>query len=421
MESSLPTLSTVTSGTVRTITDDEFGDFINVVRTAFLESPSTPEDIETRRSAFDLERCLGAFDADRQLSGVARAFATELTVPGGAVAAGAVSGVGVLPTRRRQGHLSRLMRTQLDDIAARGEPVATLVAAEYPIYGRFGYGMAVEACELHVDAAQAQWLDERTGSVELVDNDTFAKVLIDIYDRARKVSPGHITYDPLRWEVFAGARAWPDGDNDARRKATKVVWSDERGEPQAATAYSVDDRWEHNRPAGTLSAGVLVATSGRAEIELVRFLTSVDWVTQVHVGLRPIDNPVPLALVDARMGPLVNRSDHVWVRVLDVPAALTARRYAVAGSLVLEVVDPLGHAAGRFALEGGPDGATCQATAAAPDLVAPAGALGAAYLGGTSWGRLAAVGWAEERRDGAVGRAAAMFTAPRAPWCVLTF
>jgi predicted acetyltransferase len=411
----------VTSETVRTITDDEFGDFINVILTAFLAPPSTTEAIEARRAAFDLERCLGAFDRNGRLCGVARAFPTELTVPGGTVAAGAVSGVGVLPTHRRQGHLSRMMRTQLDDIAARGEPVATLVAAEYPIYGRYGYGLAVEACELHLDAAQARWVDEPQGSVQLVDNDTFAKTMVDVYDRARRTLPGHISYETLRWEVFAGVRSWPDGDDDSRRKTSKVVWSDAQGEPQATTAYSVDERWEQNRPAGTLSAGVLVATSGRAEIELVRFLASVDWVAQVHVGLRPVDNPVPLALADARMGALVNRSDHLWVRVLDVPAALTARRYAADGSLVLEVVDPLGHAAGRFALEGGPNGATCAATDAEPDLVVPVAALGAAYLGGTGWGRLAALGWVDERRDGATGQAAAMFGSPRAPWCVLSF
>jgi predicted acetyltransferase len=411
----------MTSPIVRTITDDEFGDFINVVRRAFLEPPSSPEDIEVRRAAFDLDRCLAAFDGAGQLCGAARAFPTELTVPGAVIPAGAVSAVGVLPTHRRQGHLSRMMRTQLDDVSSRGEAVATLVAAEYPIYGRYGYGMAVEACELQVDAAEAQWLDDPTGTVELVDNDTFAKTLPDIYDRARRMIPGHISYEAQRWEVFAGVRTWPDGDDDARRKTHKVVWSDERGEPQAATAYSVDDRWEHNRPAGVLSAGVVVATSGRAEIELVRFLASVDWVSQVEVGLRPIDDPVPLALADGRMGELAHRSDHLWVRVLDVPAALTARRYATTGSLVLEVVDPLGHAAGRFALDGAPEGATCEATGAEPDLVLPVGALGATYLGGTSWGRLAAVGWVEERRAGAAAAAAAMFSTPRAPWCVLTF
>jgi predicted acetyltransferase len=392
----------VTSPTVRTITDDEFGDFINVVLTSFLTAHAAPEQIESRRSAFDIARCIGAFDASGRLCGVARAFGTELTVPGGAVAAAA-------------------MRSQLDDIAGRGEPVAALVAAEYPIYGRYGYGVAAEACELRIDTREAQWRDEPTGTVELVDNETFAKLVVDVYDRARLLTPGHLRYNPPWWEVFAGVHPWHDGDDDARRKATKVVWRDAQGEAQAATAYSVDGRWEHNRPAGTLSAGVLTATSARAEIQLVRFLTTVDWVTAVHVGLRPVDEPAPLALVDGRMGALVHRSDHVWVRVLDVPSALTARRYTTAGSVVLEVVDPLGYAAGRFALEGGPDGATCVATDAPPDLVVPVGALGAAYVGGTSWSRLAAAGWVDEAHDDAVATASAMFTSARAPWCAMTF
>ena len=411
----------MTSPTVRTITDDEFGDFINVVLTSFLTAHAAPEQIESRRSAFDIARCIGAFDASGRLCGVARAFGTELTVPGGAVAAAAVSSVGVLPTHRRQGHLTRMMRSQLDDIAGRGEPVAALVAAEYPIYGRYGYGVAAEACELRIDTREAQWRDEPTGTVELVDNETFAKLVVDVYERARLLTPGHLRYNPPWWEVFAGVNPWHDGDDDARRKATKVVWRDAQGEAQAATAYSVDGRWEHNRPAGTLSAGVLTATSARAEIELVRFLTEVDWVTAVHVGLRPVDEPAPLALVDGRMGALVHRSDHVWVRVLDVPSALTARRYTTAGSVVLEVVDPLGYAAGRFALEGGPEGASCVATDATPDLVVPVGALGAAYVGGTSWSRLAAAGWVDEAHDDAVATASAMFTSARAPWCAMTF
>ena len=150
----------MTSPTVRTITDDELGDFINVVLTSFLMAHATPEQIEARRSAFDVRRCIGAFDASGRLCGVARAFGTELTVPGGSVAAAAVSSVGVLPTHRRQGHLTRMMRNQLDDIAGRGEPVAALVAAEYPIYGRYGYGVAAEACELRIEARQAQWRGE---------------------------------------------------------------------------------------------------------------------------------------------------------------------------------------------------------------------------------------------------------------------
>ena len=166
---------------------------------------------------------------------------------------------------------------------------------------------------------------------------------------------------------------------------------------------------------------MLVAADGRAELEMLRYLTSIDWASRVEVWLRPIDEVAPLALVDGRAAQLADRSDHVWVRVVDVPAALTARTYAGEGTLVIEVADPMGYGTGRFRLEAGPDGATCTTTTEDADLTVPVGALGAAYLGGTGWGRLAAAGWVDEHRAGAVDRAAALFTAPRAPWCAMTF
>jgi predicted acetyltransferase len=407
--------------TVRAITEDEFGTFVNVVRTAFLMPPASDEELAARRPQFDLERCLGAFDGGGRMCGVARAFATPLTVPGGEVAAGAVSSVGVLPTHTRQGHLSRMMHTQLADIAERGEPVAVLIAAEYPIYGRFGYGPATEAVALRIDTTAARWRDEPTGSIEIVDNESFAKLIDEIYDRARRVAPGHIGWDSARWQVDAGTTPAHDGDDDKRRDATKVVWRDDAGEPQAATSYRAEESWVHNRPANTVTAPTLVATSPRAEHEVLRFLASIDWVTEVSTWLRPVDDPAPLALVDGRAARLVDRSDQLWLRVLDVPAALSGRRYATGGSLVIEVDDPLGFARGRFRLDAGTDGAACTPTTADADLVVPASALGAAYLGGQSWARLAHAGWVDELRPGAVAEATALFGAPRAPWCAMTF
>jgi predicted acetyltransferase len=411
----------VPAPSVRVVTDDEFGRFVNVVYAAFVLAPTSDDQVAAHRQAADLDRCHGAFDGEGRLCGAARTFATQLTVPGGEVAAGAVTSVGVLPTHRRQGHLSRLMQAQLADVADRGEPVAILVAAEYPIYGRYGYGPATEACGLRVDARAARWRAPASGTVDLVDNETFAKAVDDLYDRARRQTPGHVAWEPVRWRVHAGVESWPDGDDAKRREATKVVWRDADGEVQAATSYRVDGVWQRNRPAGKLSADPLVATSGPAESELLRFLASIDWVAEVSTGLRPIDDPAPLTLLDGRTANLVDRSDHLWLRVLDVATALTARRYAAPGTLVIEVDDPLGFAAGRFRLEAGPDGAECRATTAAPDLRVPAGALGAAYLGGVSWARLTAAGWVDERSDGAVDRATALFATPRAPWCAMTF
>jgi predicted acetyltransferase len=411
----------VSEPTVRSITDDELAGWLDVVRTAFVSPPASDEEIAARRSYFDLARCHAAFDPDGRLCGTTRALGTALTVPGGEVQAGAVSAVGVLPTHRRRGYLSRLMDVQLADMAERGEPVGILIAAEYPIYGRFGYGPATEAVALRIDDHAARWRLPPAGTIELVGNEDYAKEIDALYERVRPATPGHISQDTDFWRVMAGAKDYPDGDEDARRRATKVLWRDDAGEVQAATAYSVQQNWVHNRVNGKLTAPLVVSASDRGTIEVARYLTSIDWAAEVSIFLRPVDEPVPLALEDARAGYLSDRSDHLWVRILDLPTTLAARRYATPGALVLEVDDPRGYAAGRFRLEGGPEGAECAPTSDEPDLALSVAALGAAYLGGQSWGRLAAAGWVDERRPGALAQAAAMFTTARAPFCALSF
>jgi predicted acetyltransferase len=413
----------VTPPTVRPIRDDELGEFMAIARIALNGSPPTKEMIEARSKTWDAERCLAAFDATGKQCGSARAFATELTVPGGVVPAAAVSSVGVLPTHRRQGHLNRMMQAQLSEVAERGEPVAVLVAAEYPIYGRYGYGPATEACVVRLERpAPDGWVDAPVGALELVDNETFHAEVVDLYERERLRASGHIVYESDYWGVVVGVSSWlPADDQERRTNARKVLWRDRDDRIQGAAMYSMSEQWVHNRSQSELTAELFVAATEEAERELIRFLAAVDWVATVRLGLRPIDHPLPLWLRDGRAATLLDRSDHVWARVLDVPAALAARRYATAGRLVLEVDDPMGYASGRYALEGGPDGATCAPTADAADLVVPVTALGATYLGGQSWGRLAAAGWLEEVSDGAVGRASAMFTAARAPWCAMSF
>ena len=105
------------------------------------------------------------------------------------------------------------------------------------------------------------------------------------------------------------------------------------------------------------------------------------------------------------------------MRPLDVPALLSARRYPVEQRVVLEVVDDMGYASGRFALDGGPDGATCTKARTRPEITLSASALGAVSLGGTSLATLARAGQVDEHKAGAVMRADALFHWPRAPWC----
>jgi predicted acetyltransferase len=402
------------------IDDDEFAAALGAVRTAFLDRPATDEEVAARRALVDLSRMRVAVDGDGRICGSSRNFPTPLTTPGGEVAAGGVTSVGVMPTHRRQGHLNRMMQGLLDDSVEHGEPVSILVAAEYPIYGRYGYGPATEACTLRLDAT-ARFLGEPAGSAEIVDAETWAGLLGDIYDRQRQLRPGHIAWNPVRWRMAAGLQPSFDGEDDKRPGRTKVVWRDGAGEVQGAAIYGGSGDWRDNRPSQTLKVDWLVAASDEAERELLRFLASVDWVARIEVEPRPIDDTTALALVDGRHAVLVDRWDHVWVRVLDVPGALAARRYATPVDLVIEVDDPGGYASGRFRLDGGPDGADCTRTDASPDVAVRVGALGAAYLGGTGWARLAAAGWVDERAPGAVARATAAFAAPRAPWSAMTF
>ncbi len=191
--------------------------------------------------------------------------------------------------------------------------------------------------------------------------------------------------------------------------------------PRAPPTYTVKEHWVDNRPRGTANVDQLLATDDEAERELYRFLTAVDWVATAEVQLRPVDDPLPLGLVDGRTAVLADRSDHIWLRLLDVAAALSARTYACDGSLVVEVVDPLGFAAGRFALDASPEGGTCLPTDLSPDLTVPVGVLSAAYLGGQAWARLAAAGLVDEDTPGAVARATALFSTPRAPYCSTPF
>jgi predicted acetyltransferase len=414
----------MTAPTARLIEHDELAGWWEVPRVAMHGSPITPEEVEGARAYIHPERCIAAFDGTpgAKPCGSAGSFFSELTVPGGGmVRAGAVTAVGVLPTHRRQGHLSRMMQVQLADIVERGESVAILIAAEYPIYGRYGYGPAIEACGIRLDADPELWRDPPTGTAELLDNDTFTKELVELYDRVRPTVVGHMSYEDARWGVQTGTVSWPDGNNDKRRNAVKVVWRDDEGAVQAAARYSVDDRWVDNRPRGTAEVPWMVAATAEAEREIVRFLTAIDWVTTVRLGLRPVDDPLPLRLRDGRAAFSVDRSDFVWCRPLDLPTTLSARRYAVEGHLVLEVDDPLGFAAGRFALEGGPDGASCTPTTESPDLRVPVTAVGAAYLGGFTWSRLSDAGWVEELTPGAVQRASTLFATPRSPACALGF
>ena len=406
--------------TVRTLHGEELVEAARVVNRAMLGS--LVDEVNRGWAALiDDDRALGAFSDAGEIVGFTRDFDADLAVPGGAdVPAGGVTAVGVLSHHRRRGHLTRLMHAQLEAMAGRGTAVALLVAAEWPIYGRFGYGPAVDACGFHIDTRSARFLAEPTGSIELVTPDGLRPEIERVHELRRRRTPGAISRRPEAWDALAGVRGWPGRPHDVG-PLRGALWRDADGAVQGAVAYKVDDQWDRNRPAGRAEVTLLVGATPEAERELWRHLCEIDWVATVIAGNRGVDDPLPLMLIDGRAVTRVDLFDCIWARLLDVPAALGARRSLVADRVVVEVADPLGLAAGRWSIELGPDGAEVKPSDEATEVALDAGALGAAFLGGRSVRRMHEAGLIQERRSGAVDRLDGLLTTPTAPWSPTTY
>ncbi|MEV6118154.1 GNAT family N-acetyltransferase [Streptomyces sp. NPDC052109] len=405
---------------LRTITETDFADWQRALATGFLQPPVlTAEELEARRAQFVPGRLLGAFDGGRCVA-TFRSFDQELTVVGGGlVAADAISNVTVSPTHRRRGLLTRMMHRDLDAAKERGDVVATLNAAEYPIYGRYGFGPATWATEWTVEVPRAG-LDPRWsgpsdgGRIDLVDGEDVRKLGPELFERFRRIQPGAVSRSELWWQMNTGAvryhANWTEPFHAVYRSAGDEV--------QGLVAYKSDATWNGKQPDQTATVLKLIGTTPAAERALWHYLCSIDWVTKVKSGFRGPDDLLPDYLPDPRAARVTGHADWLWVRILDVVRALEARTYESTGALVLEVVDDAGLTGGRFRLEASPEGASCvPASDAGVELVLGVAELASVWLGGESVLRLAALGRVREEREGAARKADALFRSPGRPWC----
>lgn len=399
--------------------DDELVEAARLVGRTMLGSV-TDEVSQAWGELFRGDTTHAATSAEGDVVGIARWFATDLSMAGPSLPAAGVTAVAVLPTHRRQGHLRRLMRAELESVVEVDVPIALLVAAEWPIYGRFGYGPAVEACGFDVDTGSARFLAPRSGTIELLSADELRPHLEAVHDQRWAHTMGAVTRSAMFWDRVSGMVAWP-GDKVDPGQRRGAIWRDEHGQVAGAVAYRVEEGWTRNRPTGTAHVTLLVGTTPIAERELWRHLCESDWITRVVAGGRGVDDPLPLLLDDGRAATQVDRFDCIWARVLDVPRVLGARRSTLPGRVVIDVTDELGYGSGRWAVELGPDGADVTATSEAPDVRLPVAALGAACLGGTSTTRLHHAGWLDEERPGGVARLDALLRAETAPWSPTTY
>ncbi|WP_431994615.1 GNAT family N-acetyltransferase [Streptomyces griseoflavus] len=406
---------------VRTVTESEFADWQRAMNIGFLREPTLSEEmLEARREQFTPGRSTGAFDGGRCVA-TFRSFAQELTVVGGAtVPADAVTNVTVAPTHRRRGLLTRMMERDLAAAKERGDVVATLIAAEYPIYGRYGFGPATSATEWTVDVPRTG-LDPRRsgpedgGRIDLVDGEDVRKLGPELHERLRRQQPGAVTRDELWWRTATGAVRF----HATFHEPFHAVYRSAGGEVEGMAAYTADDNWgDAKQPLNTARVKWLIGVTPAAERALWHYLCSIDWVVAVRSGWRAPDDLLPHLLPDPRAAAVTTQADWLWVRILDVVRALEARTYQAAGSLVLEVADGAGLTGGRFRLEASADGTgSCVRTTESADLTLDVAELAALWLGDESAVRLAALGRVREERAGAARQADALLRTSRRPWC----
>ncbi|WP_406366599.1 GNAT family N-acetyltransferase [Streptomyces sp. NBC_01546] len=406
---------------VRPIAESELADWLRALNTGFLTPVRVTEsDVALRAKYSDLARLQGAFDSDTGRCVAAfRSFAQRLTVPGGAaVPASAVSNVAVLPTHRRQGLLTRMMAAELAAARARGDVLSTLIAAEYPIYGRYGYGPAASIAEWEIDVPRTG-LDRRRpvpadgGRIDLVDVAEVREVGPELHERLRAVTHGAVNRDERWWRLTTGLE---EMSYRPYKEKFHAVYRTAAGEVAGLAVYTADDHWTDAKvPLNTVQVKDLIAVTPEAERALWHFLCSIDWVLKVRTGRRAPDDLVTQLLPDPRSARPLTSADFLWVRLLDVVRALRARTYAVPGVLVLEVTDPAGLADGRYRLDAGTG--ACERTEDPVDLRLDVSALGSLYLGDESAVRLGALGRVAELRPGALALADAVFRTARRPWC----
>lgn len=397
---------------LRPVPAEEATTFIRAVQAGFGHA-GDEETVAEYVALFLAEWALAVYDVGRIVA-TAGAQPFELTLPGlSSVDAIGVTAVTVSPTHHRRGLLRAMMERQLSDFRERGLAVAMLTASEAAIYGRFGYGLATsyQSVAVHTRrSAFAQPVDV-PGRFRLLDADEASKVVPALHDRARRLQPGEISRPDTFW-----TREFKDPEKARGGGSGRfyVVHESPAGEVDGYASYRYFHDWPDDVPSHRVELEDLYAVNPSVLTALWRFVLDLDLVGEVKAS-RPVDDPLRWLLADARQRRVTGVGDHLWVRLIDVPRALSARSYLVDGELVLEV----GPSSERFVLSASPSGASCRPARAweRGEVAISLADLGSVYLGGVAPSALAAAGRVQELRPGGLAVADALFASRVAPFC----
>ncbi|QDZ15518.1 GNAT family N-acetyltransferase [Humibacter ginsenosidimutans] len=341
-------------------------------------------------------------------------------VPGAEVPCGWLTWVGVHPGHRRRGILRAMIEHHFADLAAHGEAISGLMAAETAIYGRFGYGMAAPQLSLSIPRGAA--LRPVAGSADL-------EVTVEEWDAAAHgdlcagIHSGYARVpDGLGRPGWAtretpGLRGWWDADPKDLRAGKEnrrvVIVRDAAGTPLAYATFRRELKWTRGGSDGTVSVREAVALTPAAAHRLWSVLLDLDLTSTVRVETLPVDDPIVTLLADLR-GAQPDYQDNTWLRIVDLPAALAQRRYATDVDVVLEVTDAIipSNAATWRVRAAAWDHAVVERTDAAPDLALDIRELSTAHLGSISLASLAQAGLVEVRTPGILPTASAAWRWP---------
>ncbi|MCU1658478.1 MAG: putative N-acetyltransferase [Pseudonocardiales bacterium] len=403
---------------------DEVQPWLASMATTFLSDPESDifqRQVEAWRREWYPDRTWGARAHGRWVATLATEART-VTVPGPEgttrdVVADALTAVTVNATHRRRGVLTRMLTESLAAAKNRGEPFSVLIAAEWPIYGRFGYAPAtqVSSYTLFPRLRPDLLTPAETGRVRQVDPSDLDKVAADVFDRARRLRVGQVDRPGAWWPRRLGLDGYRPINHG---NAPNYFVHDGPDGPDGVLWWAATRDFELNGDLGAISVGNLTAASDHAYRNLFAYLAGIDVIGEIALDRRPVDEPIQWLLSDGRALRHTGLLDDVWLRLLDVPAALSARAYARPGRLVLDVVDADigGYAAGRYTLDATEDSAECRPTSESADLRISQRALASTYLGGFTLRQQAIAGGVEELTAGAAARADAMFATALAPW-----
>ncbi|MGW6704815.1 GNAT family N-acetyltransferase [Streptomyces sp. NPDC054956] len=388
------------------IRDVPEADIDRALELAYLVFHDRPEKEGRERHHDMLRHCLriGAYDGDA-IVGFMAAHDFRLSVPGADLPCPGLTFVSVAPTHRRRGVLTALMGEMLRRAGAAGSPIAALWASEAAIYGRFGYGATTQGATIDIDSTRplALRIDPDRRPLRLVDPADAVAVVGPYHEAARAARAGRPTRSAWRW-----TEEWlPEQDEeDDELGPPRIIALGEPGEPIAGYVLyrtKAEDESGSARTPGLVQVYELEADTPAVAAALWECVASLDLTGKVSAWGRPLDDPLLHFAADRDQVRVTAVFPALWLRLVDVAAALTARSWAAPVELVLELTDVrLPANAGRFLLKAGPHGAAYEpADGRAPDLTLDVRELAACYLGGTRAVELVAAALVTEHTPGA--------------------